>query len=228
MAVEVLSYDVKHYNSLSPLWDASERLGPVSDRAEAFGEIAKVFLEHRVQDLLGAILLHNHFSMGPAQKLVALGNVATPWDANAAAEALMGVNSSSFRFVNGAVTPYEFTHGTKELYLESEELQAFLAALLPVLVKWGLDNLLGVCVLPDISGPVGTEFTSGNANITLPVDLSPNAGSIEAMWHFSHDADTSDFIAFGSDPAAPVAFGQCKLRCKVGTEGHQKEHKRNT
>jgi hypothetical protein len=106
MAVEVLPYDVKHYNSLSPLWDASERLGPLSDRAEAFGEIAKIFLEHRVQDRLGVILLHNHFSMEPGQKLVALGNAATPWDTIAASEALIGVNSSSFRFVDGAVTPY--------------------------------------------------------------------------------------------------------------------------
>ena len=115
MAVELLPYDVKHYNSLSPISDASERLCAIPNRVEAFGEIAKVFLEHRVQDVLGVILLHNHFSMKPGQKLVALGNVATPWDVNTASETLMKVNGTSFRFVNGAITPYKgkaISHGT--------------------------------------------------------------------------------------------------------------------
>lgn len=140
--------------------------------------------------------------MEPGQKLVALGNVATPWDADAAPGAL--ANGSSFRFVNGDITAYEFIYGTKSLPLEGEELQAFLTGLLPTLVKWGLDNLLGFCVLPGISGPVGTEFTSGNANITLPVDLNPSAGSIEAMWHFSRTADTSDPVPFGMTSSATL------------------------
>ncbi len=202
MTIELLPYDVEQYNSLLPLWDASERLDALPDRAEAFGEIAKVFMEHRVQDLLGVILLHNHFTMEPDQKLVALGNVATPWDANTASEALVEVNGSSFRFVNGAVTPYEFAHGTEELSMKGEQMQAFLAELHPMLVKWDLNSLLGVCVLPDISGPVGTEFTSGNANITLPLDLNPDAGSIEAMWHFSRAANTNACTPLGtSNPA---------------------------
>jgi len=228
MAIQVLPYDVENYNSLAPVWDASERLGPVSHRAEAFGEIGKVFLEHRFQDIFGVVLLHNHFYLKPGQKLVTLGNAATSWDANVAPEAAEKVNGTSFHFVNGAVTPYEFTYDAEKVPLDGEEMQAFLSTLYSKFRKWGVDNLLGICSLPDVNRPVGTEFTSGNANITLPVDLNPDAGSVEALWHFTRASDAPDSIPFGADLVVPVAFGQCKLRCKLGTEGHQKDHKKNT
>ena len=207
---------MKNYNSLLPIWNASERLRLVSNRAEAFGDIAKVFLDYRVQDLFGIVLLHNHFSMKPGQKLVTLGNVATPWDANTASTYSTKVNSTSFRFIDGAITPYEFTYGTKELPL-GEEMQHFLAALLPVLVKWSLDNLLGICALPDISGAVSTEFTSGNANITLPVDLNPKAGNIDAMWYFGRTADTDDSIPLGMSCSALILIYPTDMLCRLGT-----------
>ena len=120
MAVKVLPYDMESYNLLIRLWDASKRLSPVSDRTRGFSETAKVFLEHHVQDLLSVILLHNRFSMEPGQKLV---TVATPWGANTTSEVLKKVNGTSFRFTSGAVTPYEFAHGTKEFPLGGEAMQ---------------------------------------------------------------------------------------------------------
>ncbi|KAL7811224.1 hypothetical protein V8C44DRAFT_358396 [Trichoderma aethiopicum] len=223
MAVQILPYDVKNYNSLPSIWDASIQLGRVCNRAEAFNEIAQVFLKHQVQDALGIILLHNHFPMETGQKLVSLGNVATPWDANIVSEHSTNITGTSFRFLDGAVTPYEFSHGVDEIPLEKKDYQVFLVKLLAIFEKWGLKDVLGICLLPDIGEAIGTEFTCDNVNVTLPVDLHPMSGTIDAMWHFGHASVEAVAIATESGPVIPVIKAQCKARCRYAGPGAHRE-----
>jgi hypothetical protein len=59
--------------------------------------------------------------MTEGQKLVTLGTAATPWDANAPADVLAKVKASSWHFVDGAITPYEFTYNSREFHLSGKE-----------------------------------------------------------------------------------------------------------
>ena len=66
-----------------------------------------------------------------------------------------------------------------------------------MLVEFGLVHLLGICTLDDTNEGICTEFTSGVANITLPVDLDTMGNSIDAVWRFNNTAAGPDSIAFG-------------------------------
>lgn len=84
--------------------------------------------------------------------------------------------------------PYEFAHASQEILLDCQAMQSFFLDFGAILERWNLANILGICSLKEkpIDRPATMEFTSGRANITLPLDIAPNNGNIiDAMWQFS-------------------------------------------
>lgn len=185
MAIPVLPYKVKHYNSLPELQVANSQFECVRASNTLFTEIGKAFVNHHVENKLGVALLHNHFLLEPCEMLVSIDSVAVPWDTRNSTET---VNASSWRFTENGIAPYEFTHEAPEIRLDCQPMQSFLLELRAILMQWNLANILGICSLNEkpIDRPATMEFTSGRANITLPFDIAPNDGNnVDAMWQFS-------------------------------------------
>ncbi|KAI9747541.1 MAG: N-acetyl-glucosamine-6-phosphate deacetylase [Chaenotheca gracillima] len=228
MAVPILPYSVGHYNSLPELHAARNQFESTQASEILFTEIGEALLKHNVEKKLGVVLLHNHFLLEPYEILVNVGSVAVPWDARSGAEELTNVTPSSWRFIDGGLTPFEFAHAATNMLLDQQQTQAFLVEFGAILNKLRLANLFGICALGgrSIDGPTTMEFTSGRANITLPFDIAPDDGNtVDAMWQFSSDSRTSA-VQSSSNGMQPIVFGQCKNRCKG--KPHQERHTSNT
>lgn len=198
MAVPVLPYAVEHYNSLPELRVAKDQFESARASEILFTEVGKAFITHHVEKILGVVLLHNHFLLGPQEMLVNVDSVAVPWDISSGAEEFADVNASAWRFTDKGIAPYEFAYAALETSLDGLAMQSFVLELGAILKKWDLANVLGICSLGEkhIDRPATMEFTSGRANITLPFDIAPHNGNIiDAMWQFSPDPSGSSVNA---------------------------------
>ena len=188
MAVPVLPYTAEYYNSLPELQEAKRQFESAQAFEILYMEIGKAFIKHHVENILGAILLHNHFLVGPHEKLVNIeDNIAVPVDTSGTKQ-LGPVNASAWRFMTNGIAPYEFTRTEQETSLDSQPMQSFLEEFAAILAKWNLTNIVGITSLKGtpVDGSTTMEFTSGRANITLPFDIAPNDGNVvDAMWQFS-------------------------------------------
>lgn len=188
MALHVLPYAVEHYNSLPELGVAEAQFESARASDILFKEIGQAFVKYHVENILGIILLHNHFLLEQHEILVNVDSVAVPWDTTSGATELAAVNASAWRFTNQGLAPYEFAHAAVEVSLYCHPIQSFLLELGTILEKHNLANILGICSLGNksIDKPTTMEFTEGRANITLPFDIAPHDGNIiDAMWQFS-------------------------------------------
>lgn len=239
MAIPILPYSVEHYNSLPELCEAEDQFKSSGASEILFTEIGPALVRHHVENILGVVLLHNHFLLNQNEKLVDVGHVAIP-----CAEELPNVSASSWRFIDEGIAPYEFVRSATETSLA--QMEPFLAEFRTIINKRSLDHVFGICSLKEesIDGPVTTEFTSGRANITLPFDITPNDGNlVDAMWQFSSAPPSSSTPmasskskdelcltrVISSEPSRlmfidmpPTVFAQCKLRCKG--KPHSKRH----
>ena len=190
MAVNVLPYAVEHYNSLPELRVVKGQFESARASEILFTEIGRALVKHHVENILGVILLHNHFLLEPHEMLVNVDSVAVPWDTASGAKELASVKASAWRFTENGIVAYEFAHAAEEVALQCHQMQTFLLELGAILEKWNLANIFGICALSEknLDRPTTMEFTSGRANITLPFDIAPHDGNvIDAMWQFSSD-----------------------------------------
>lgn len=95
MAVPVLPYAMEHYNFLPELGVAKDQFESARAFEILFTEVGKAFITHHVEKLLGVILLHNHFLLGPQEVLVNVDSVAVPWDISSGAEEFADVKASA-------------------------------------------------------------------------------------------------------------------------------------
>jgi hypothetical protein len=196
MAMQPLSYNIEHYNSLPSIELASTRFDSQSKHEQAFSDIGKIFRDFGVHDQLALTLLHKHFHMEAGQKLVGMGNVAMPLDCRAdPSETSANIHGSSFRFVDGKVVPYEFSWDNAPPPHSDEPIQGFVNAFRRVLSTHDLIDVLGFATLTGDLDTIGMEFTQGNCNITLPFDPHPASGSVEALWHFNSDQNGPETIS---------------------------------
>jgi len=223
MAIPILPYSVEHYNSLPELREAKDQFKSLGASEILFTEIGPALVRHHVENILGVVLLHNHFLLSQNEKLVDVGSVAVP-----CAEELPNVSASSWRFTDKGIAPYEFVRSDAKTSLA--QMEPFLAEFRTIIIKWKLGNVFGICSLKEgsVGRPVTTEFTSGRANITLPFDIAPNDGNVvDAMWQFSSAPPSSSMQAASmAQDIQPAVFGQCKNRCKGSP--HEARHLSNT
>lgn len=187
MATVILPYSTQDYNSLPNIADAGSSLKP-ADIALLTTVVGQVFVKHKVQDIFGIILLHNHFSLDENEILVNIGPVAVPWKTSSLIEQQRDVRGSAWRFIEQGIAPYEFTYDVSS-QPDVGGFQPFLSELRALLDRLGLLEKLGICVLTGghLDSTTQVEFTQGRANITLPFDIAPEDGpnrSIEAVWQF--------------------------------------------
>lgn len=212
MASLVLPYTVEHYNSLPELQVAKFQFESVRASDILFTDIGRVFVKHHVENMLGVVLLHNHFLLNPHEMLVSVNSAAVPWDTRSSTKELGAVNASSWRFTENGIAPYEFTHMAPEIPLDCQPMQSFFQELGAILAKWNLANILGICSLNEmlIDRPATMEFTSGRANITLPFDIAENDGNnVDAMWQFSSDQLGSSPHTGPTGKGKSTAYGAC-------------------
>jgi hypothetical protein len=195
MAIPLLPYTVKYYNSLPELREAKDQFESLRASDVLFTEIGQALVRHHVENILGIVLLHNHFLLGQNEILVSHDSVAVP-----CSEKLPNVCASSWRFIDEGITPYEFIYSATKTPLD--QMQPFLAEFSAIIKKWKLVDIFGICSLKkgSVDRPVTVEFTSGRANITLPFDAAPDDGNlVDAMWQFS-----------SSPPSSSVASGKSR------------------
>lgn len=225
-AVALLPYSHEYYDTLPDIMDAGINVGTTAAAEALSTSIGKLFVEHNVENELGIILLHNHFAMSTTEMLVQFGNAAVPWNIDYRSPELAKVASSSWRFMQQGLAPYEFRY-TGSLQkapptLSPECHGAFLARLADVLAQYNLLDVLGLCALDDrdIDAAPTIEVTSGRANITLDVDIDPGDEvgtdkSIEAIWQFGTKKGPS---------GEPVVFKKYKVACKIRNNQHTGIH----
>lgn len=182
MAVSILPYSLEYYNSLPDLLEARERFQSARASDFLFIEIGQLLVHHGVENVIGVVLLHNHFPLEQHEMLVTFGSVTVP-----VATPLPDVGASSWRFVKGGIAPYEFIQPATKMSLNGQ-MESFLIEFRALLEKLGLTDILGICFLKpgSLNEPATTEFSAGRANITLDFDLAPDDDDVvDAMWRFS-------------------------------------------
>jgi len=223
MAVEILSYSPTYYDTLPDIMEAGEVIRGSGAHKAMDEVIGQIFMKYGMERKFGIILLHNHFSMSPAEKLVIFGNVAVPWDTDSGSAGVENITGASWRFTERGVAPYEFIYAPPSKLsipkLSVDQHRAFLADLGGALVDRNLTDILGLCILDDrdIDAPATLEITSGRANITLDVDIDgdEDTGNIQAIWQFGS----------ATDPLGqPIVFKKYKTSCKIRTVNGEKKH----
>ncbi|KAI1635624.1 hypothetical protein F4809DRAFT_613377 [Biscogniauxia mediterranea] len=216
-------YSHKHYDSLPDIMDASKALATSGALDSLASTIGSVFVKHGVENVFGLILLHRHFDMEPTELLVGFGHVSVPWNTTCNRGEMNNVKPISWRFLPEGIVPYEFTTDKATVLPESQGYDAFVQELGDLLKAMHLDQLLGLCQIPEssIRSPATMEFTSGRANVTVPDVmwvLDSESAAVEASWQFETQGTT--------DGPGPVVFKKCKNKCeyKAATQTHTQRH----
>lgn len=222
--MEALPYTSSSFNKASDIHDVYETY--VQQNLDYFvcTTIRDLFVAHNVCDILGLSLLHNHFWLKDAEKLVHVENIASPWNEQTARRELLDfVVPTQWRFTAEGITPFEFTYSKDNKIISSfdlrahedflKELQAFLR-LQDLLDIFGI-QFLDATVSAHDADSIPVEITRERCNITLPftVDNGDENGNFEVLWRF--------------DPM--VKLKKCCVgKCLDQQSGHPKSHTHKT
>lgn len=159
---------------------------------------SQLFLKHEVYNELAMCLLHRHFNMSASEKLVELGAVSSPWQYAQDDSNVVGgsVVPRSWVFCQGRLFPFEFGYNeglTKPVYKAMPDKPAFYTELNELLVKHGLEDLLGLTLNTGdaMPGTVKLEKTFDRSNVifTLPYDEGMKE-TVTAQWNYSGVGNT--------------------------------------
>ena len=155
-------------------------------------------MRHNANETFVLQLLHRHFDMDPNEKLVEYGPVQNPWPVAADQEFVQGghVLPKSWRMYNDELHPFEF-----QFFPATEQprtpvfTKAFVNELRDVLLKTGLDNIVGISLTDpaaDSKPDDLVEITIGRNSMMVPAGKAPAEGvdsTVAAAWSFSRKAD---------------------------------------
>ena len=125
--------------------------------------------------------MHRHFDIGEEEILVEFNNVTIPWlnDGKSAGD-LKGFSATAWKFVGEqnpddkrlAWMPYEFAYHPAQqtasaIDLDDPKYAAFLDEYAAALCHAGLEQVVGLSVMPGQEVRGGLEFTEGKANVLL-------------------------------------------------------------
>ncbi|UKZ93230.1 uncharacterized protein TrAFT101_008151 [Trichoderma asperellum] len=171
-------YSPSVYDSLPSLHAASD----------TFEQLHELFLKHEVYNELAICLLHRHFDLSPSEKLVELGAISSPWEDSQNRPNVFGgsIVPRSWAFRQGSLFPFEFGYneGLKaEVYKPLPEKPAFYTELNDLLVKHGLEHLLGLTLNTDEirSGTVKFEKTFDRSNVVFTIKYDNEIAAKEAI-----------------------------------------------
>ncbi|KAJ9602595.1 hypothetical protein H2200_012788 [Cladophialophora chaetospira] len=198
-------YSSKIFNSLEDLFPATAKFEALKG-SEWLHDVGKALLkEHGMNTTFGFILLHRHFDIDEDQILVEFNNVTVPWlDAGKSSGKSKGFYATAWKPVTNessdgkgfAWMPYEFAfnpapfgvdNAVGPIDLNDAKYKEFLEAFSAALRSAGLDQLIGLSVIPEEDNLNGLEITEGKANILLRADQCDSIKDqdrVEAMWSF--------------------------------------------
>ncbi|KAI8266280.1 hypothetical protein K4K56_004830 [Colletotrichum sp. SAR 10_98] len=216
MALTLLPYSPKYYDTLPGVVEAGRNAEPSGAIEALTSDIGQVFIKYGMENTFGIILLHNHFEISASEMLVQFGNAAVPWDTKLTSADVKNIVPTAWRFVEAGLAPWEFTYSSPHGHEDVPELTnsihgPFLLELKSTLSRLGLEDVLGLVVLGDdnVNGPPRIEIESGRSTITLDVDVNPREddGFIHVIWQFGTDGSASG--------PQPVVFKKYKVAYKL-------------
>lgn len=180
-----MQYAPAAYDSLPSLRKARELFNQSNASQQLHGPIRQLFLNHDVHDIFGMALLHRHFSIGPAERLVDYKQSATAWHVgceNASTIPKYGgfVVPRAIRWINQRPCPYEFAFSESPVSLDGYE--KFLRELANMLEELNLQEILGLRMLESHDSSRNVEVTEKTTNIMIPKGCVPETELIEALW----------------------------------------------
>jgi hypothetical protein len=222
--MEFEPYTANHFNSAPDIHDAYKTYETENLEYFVCTTIRDMFVAHGVHNLFGLTLIHNHFQLEEAEKLVHVDNIAQPWNDNTARKELLAdVVPTQWRFTESGIAPFEFSWTGSDRSISDFDLhkhQGFLQELQAFLKLQSLLGIFGVQYL-DASVPalnakdVPVEMTRERVNITLPFVLNEGdeQANFEVLWRF--------------DPMIKLAKC-CVGKCLDKQSGHPKSHTHKT
>jgi len=202
-------YDTAAYNSLPSLRSAASLVDDTI-RARLTGPVRQFFLDHTAYKQYGIALLHKHFPINDAERLVEYRHSSTAWkvgheqmDVVPQYEGLIAPRS--FRLYKGAAVPYEFAYSKETPRLNG----TFQNMALEMLKNLSLDHIFGLRCLDEYDPNLSIEITEGKTNIMLGRGSIPQSELIEALWVFGDDDNDRC---------------HCREHCWPKKDGHDQDH----
>jgi len=148
--------------------------------------------------------------MSKNERLVEYGQIATPWLIRGMSVLGGRIIPKSWVFRSGSLYPVEFSFdppsGTSSnvgQFPEVNPSNAFIVELNEILVREGLQEVVGLTRIEDIEATLGTgkmvnvERTVGRVSVMLPVSIR-SPGSMEVSWSFGCSKAFSDSRLFAA------------------------------
>ncbi len=144
-----------------------------------------VFNKYHAEKELALSLIHRHFDLQPAERLVEYGRVTAPWVLNEYSS--HKVRPKSWAFIGDELYPYEFEYNPLIPSKAFEFDEGFLSDFQQTLRDHNLMNTFGIALAPadDPDFPCLIEFTAGRTNVLSPFDHDEDQIGVEAVWTFS-------------------------------------------
>lgn len=101
----ILPPSADHFNTLPDITESNKAFQDNCTQ-NILSDICAVFLKHRVQNIYGLVLVHQHFDLESDEKLVNIGNVAVPLKTDIVSTS---ITATRWAFSGEGVIPYEFS-----------------------------------------------------------------------------------------------------------------------
>lgn len=159
-------YCLDAYNSLPSLRSAASLVNETV-RAHLTGPVRKYFLDHAAHKQYGVVLLHKHFPIEDAERLVECRHSSAAWKVGTEMDVVPQyeglITPRSFRLHKGAAVPYEFAYSTEAPRFDD----TFQTRALKMLENFGLDQIFGLRRLDEHDPSLSIEITEGKTNIIM-------------------------------------------------------------
>jgi len=168
MAIALSPYDVVVYNSTPLLNVALQKHQAAGGNGWIHDTFSNLFRQYHVEDVLGLILLHNHFPLEENEYLTEVHGTSTAWKSQTGnTPSCWALNHD-----NRTIEPIEFSlddddHSVPYPEWGSENMQLFLEKLMVTLEKYGVAGIYGLGRYPGDGYPGRVEMTVGRSNVNL-------------------------------------------------------------
>ena len=191
MSIQIIPYSVAEFNKIPSLGVSNKQFHTKRGEDFVLGTLRPILLEHKMCDIFGVQLLHNHFELKEDEKLVDLNNQATGWKLDDD-DKLMGgqVVPTSWVILKGqGLMPYEFEFknlsADKGIDLTAQKYQPFLKDFVSAIETGSFEACIGLSARGE--SPGGLEITQGKSNIFFPTGTYDvkDGEQITAGWFFN-------------------------------------------
>ncbi|KFA80609.1 hypothetical protein S40288_10004 [Stachybotrys chartarum IBT 40288] len=203
MATVIANYSSDHFNALPDIKTAHSRF--VTEKGLDHVESLKdFFLNNGMDRQFGLIMVHRHFDLEPAEKLVEYRGTSTPWSCELSGLKKPQPMTWAFDEKN-VLRPIEFRYSEVQDEALNETHLEFITKFKEELFRRGLSSMFGLVRYPGDNFSGSCEFTQGRANINLqPEDYPPDLRAFSTTWFY----------------AEPLWRRGCTCKCNEASDDH--------